>query len=293
MYIVAVEGGLGNQMFQYAFYLALQKHYEQVEMKVDLSLINPNIHNGYELQRLFHVNPDTCSKKETLLYSDYCPYSITGSVLFNLLFGIRRKLLGRKESFILQRDATEYIAKCFELDANRNYYFKGVWINTDYFKGIETDIKSSFVFPEIHDETNMKWKEMIENSNSVSIHFRGGDYYKNGFSVLDQGYYKRAIDILKQKADDLTFFIFTDDIEHAKCNIGDIENSYYVSNNQGEESYIDMQLMTLCKHNIMANSTFSFWGAYLNAHEDKIVIGSKAPIDQCKEPYYFEGVELI
>ena len=293
MFIVAIEGGLGNQMFQYAFYLALQKHYEEIEMKVDLSLINPHMHNGYELQRLFHINPDTCSKKETLLYSDYCPSNITGSVLFNLLFGVRRKLLGRKESFILQRDGTEYIEQCFDLDVNKNYYFKGVWANVGYLQEIDAEIRSTFVFPEIHDEVNRKWKEMMEDSNSVSIHFRGGDYYKDGFSVLDQGYYKRAIDILKQKSEDLTFFIFTDDIEHAKCNIGDIENSYYVSNNQGEESYIDMQLMSLCKHNIMANSTFSFWGAYLNPNKNKIVIGPKMPIGQCKEPYYFEGVELI
>ncbi len=293
MFIVAIEGGLGNQMFQYAFFLALQKHYERAEMKVDLGLINPSMHNGYELQRVFHINPDTCTQKETLLYSDYCPSSIAGSVLFNLMFGVRRKLLGRKESFILQRDATEYIARCFELDTNKNYYFKGVWANVGYLQEMETEIKSTFVFPEIHDDINMRWKRMIENSNSVSIHFRGGDYYKNGFSVLDQGYYKRAIDILKQKVDDLTFFIFTDDIDHAKGNIGDMRNSYYVSNNQGEESYIDMQLMSLCNHNIMANSTFSFWGAYLNPHKDKIVVGPKMPIDQCKEPYYFEGVELI
>lgn len=293
MFIVAIEGGLGNQMFQYAFFLALQNHYSKTEIKVDLSLINPNMHNGYELQRIFHISPEICTKRETLLYSDYCPSSISGSGWVNLMYGIRRKLMGGKKSFILQRDATEYIAKCFELDSNKTYYFKGVWINTGYFKGVETDIKSSFVFPEIHDEINMKWKEMIENSNSVSIHFRGGDYYKNDFYVLEQGYYKRAIEILKQKADDLTFFIFSDDIEHAKCNIGYIENSYYVSNNQGKESYIDMHLMSLCKHNIMANSTFSFWGAYLNLHKDKIVIGPKMPIDQCKKPYYFEGVELI
>lgn len=293
MFIVAIEGGLGNQMFQYAFFLALQKHYERVEMKVDLGLINPSMHNGYELQRLFHINPVICSKKETLLYSDYCPSSIIGSGWINLLFGIRRKLMGGKKSFILQRDATEYIARCFELDANTNYYFKGVWINDSYFKGIEATLKSTFTFPEIHDEKNMKWKKMIENSNSVSIHFRGGDYYKEGFSVLSNKYYARAIEYILSKVENPVFFVFTDDIENAKQNIPAMECCYYIDNNNGECSYVDMQLMAMCHHNIIANSTFSFWGAYLNNNLDKIVIAPTISTGSCRHPYQCKGWILL
>ena len=193
----------------------------------------------------------------------------------------------------MQRDATEYIAKCFELDANRNYYFKGVWINTDYFKGIETDIKSSFVFPEIHDEVNMKWKEMIENTNSVSIHFRGGDYYKNGFSVLTNNYYTRAISLILDKVENPVFFVFTDDIVNAKQSIPDMDCCYYIDNNNGFCSYVDMQLMSMCHHNIIANSTFSFWGAYLNNNSDKIVIAPTTTVGSCELPYQSEGWFLL
>lgn len=293
MFIVALEGGLGNQMFQYAFYLALQEHYKQTEMKVDLSLINPNIHNGYELQRLFHIFPETCSKKETLIYSDYCPYSITGATLFNLLFGIHRRLLGRKKTYIWQRDSTEYIKKCFELDGNKNYYFRGVWANYKYFAQYEKIIKETFSFPQITDAQNLKWKELIENSNSVSIHFRGGDYYKSGFAVLTNNYYAKAIEWILSQVENPVFFVFTDDVENAKKNIPVMKRCNFIVNNRGVNNYVDMQLMAMCRHNIIANSTFSFWGAYLNKNPNKTVIAPDKAVGSCSFPYQCEGWILL
>lgn len=293
MLIVAIEGGLGNQMFQYAFFLALQNYYKQTEIKIDLGLINPKMHNGYELQRLFHINPSICSKRDTLLYSDYCPHSIKGSGVINFVFGVRRKLLGRKKSFILQRDGTEFLEECFALDLNRNYYFKGCWINTRYFEEIKNKIVNTFVFPPIIDQTNLKWKTMIEGCNSISIHFRGGDYYKEGFSVLSNEYYAKAINYIINKVSNSIFFIFTDDIDNAKQNIPVVECCHYIDNNNGQSSYIDMQLMAMCRHNIIANSTFSFWGAYLNKNSDKIVIAPNVTCGNCSLPYTNKGWILL
>ena len=297
MFIVAIEGGLGNQMFQYAFFMALQEKYEDVLMKLDLSLIRSDMHNGYELQNVFGICQPLCSAKEVIKYSEYCSGKIQMGKVWTFIWAVRRKLFGRKKSFFYQTNSTKYDILWEELDKNKNYYFKGVWANYKYFSQYEEAIRKTFVFPQIVDEQNLKWKKMIEQTNSVSIHFRGGDYYKENFTIMGQEYYTKAIGLLKERFEErfeeLSFFIFTNDLKNAKKNIGDIDHCYYVDNNQGNNSYIDMQLMSLCKHNIMANSTFSFWGAYLNSNDDKVVIGPQSTAGKCSEPYWFEGVILL
>lgn len=293
MFIVAIEGGLGNQMFQYAFFTALREHYEKEQMKLDLSRINPAMHNGYELQKIFGICQPLCTSKEVIMYSEDCSKNILFGRLWTFIWAVRRNLLGRKKSFIYQKDPTEYCSLIENLDQNRNYYFKGVWANHRYFHQYEDVIRKTFIFPTISDKQNLMWKEKIEKTNSVSIHFRGGDYYKENFPIMGQEYYAKAIAFLKKRFKELVFFIFTDDLANAKKSIGNIDNCYYIDNNHGNNSFIDMQLMSLCKHNIMANSTFSFWGAYLNSNEEKIVIGPRSMVGKCSEPYYFEGVILL
>ena len=293
MFIVAIEGGLGNQMFQYAFFMALKEQYGNELMKLDLSLINPLVHNGYELQRIFGVDQPLCTPKEVILYSEYCSGNILFGKFWTFVWAIRRNLFGRKKSFIHQPDSTAYYHLRERLDKSKNYYFKGVWANHKYFNQYEELIRKIFTFPQIVDKQNLQWKEMIEQTNSVSIHFRGGDYYKANYTIMEQPYYIKAVNYLKEKFDELSFFIFTDDLENAKKTIGNIDHCFYIENNRGNNSYIDMQLMSLCKHNIMANSTFSFWGAYLNPNKEKIVIGSRNPVGKCSEPYWFAGVILL
>lgn len=293
MYIVAIEGGLGNQMFQYALFISLKERYGDGLMKLDLSFINPFMHNGYELQRVFGIQQPLCTKWEVIRYSEYCSKNIAFGSLWTFVWAVRRKIFGRKKSMVYQADSTQYFPLCEKLDKNRNYYFKGVWANYRYFKECESAIRNIFIFPEISDEKNLKWKEMIEQTNSVSIHFRGGDYYTENFEIIGEKYYTKAVRLLKEQFEELCFFIFTDDPENAKKNIGTFDDCYYVDNNKGSSSYIDMQLMSLCKHNIMANSTFSFWGAYLNSNRNKVVIGPRSTVGKCSEPYWFEGMILL
>lgn len=293
MLIIALEGGLGNQMFQYAFYTALKEHYSTIEVKMDKSFVDSKKHNGFELQKVFNVEPNFCKSREVVLLVEDCPKNIPFSKIYNVWFAIRRRVVGRRESFVLQVDATQYYDRIFNLDTKKKYYFKGVWANYKYFDKYSDLIRRKFTFPEIRDEENLKWKEKIENCNSVSVHFRGGDYYKEGFAVLGEEYYRKAYQLLQKKEGELTFFIFTDDIENARNTLPNNKNTYYITNNRGTNSYIDMQLMSLCKHNIMANSTFSFWGAYLNGNEEKVVVGSKGKVGGNSLPYYFENVVLI
>ncbi|HOV15035.1 MAG TPA: alpha-1,2-fucosyltransferase, partial [Spirochaetota bacterium] len=117
----------------------------------------------------------------------------------------------------------------------------------------------------------------IKNSNSVSIHVRRGDYVGNiktlnFHGVCEIDYYIDAINSIKQKVQNPLFFIFSDDIEWCKNNIKD-ENSIFIDFER--DDYVDMYLMTVCKHNIIANSSFSYWAAYLNQNFDKIVIAPK------------------
>lgn len=126
----------------------------------------------------------------------------------------------------------------------------------------------------------------------MSVHVRHGDYKKYGMPILSMGYYKEACRILCTKVANPHFFIFSDDVEFIKDNFRFLGNGNYtiVSNNRGANSYIDMQLMSLCKHNVNANSTFSYWGARLNKNEHKVCITPKYHVNFCKHnPFYIPG----
>ena len=116
----------------------------------------------------------------------------------------------------------------------------------------------------------MKYVYEIENSNSVSVHIRKGDYINSKMINLTIDYYKIAKSIIESKINNPKYLIFTDDKEAISDYLKIFGNSLViVEGNQGNKNYRDMQLMSMCKHNIIANSTFSFWGAYLNKNSKK------------------------
>lgn len=294
MIIVAIEGGLGNQMFEYAFYLSLREVYGSEQVKVDLHFVNSNMHNGYELQRVFGLCPPQGTIFELIKNSDYFPQNNIPAKMIEKLFLIRRRIRGRSENCIVQGDATKYLKICYALDKQQNYFLKGVWANAKYFMPIASIVRKTYTFPEIVDDTNHKWKKLIQETTSVSIHFRGGDYYQGGFQVLSQPYYWKAMEYVEKSEKAPVYFVFTDDVEHAREALGEVKcNCYFVDNNSGENSYRDMQLMSLCKHNIIANSTFSFWGAFLNENPSKIVVAPRVTAGICEEPYQLEDWVLI
>jgi hypothetical protein len=155
-------------------------------------------------------------------------------------------------------------------------YYDGYWQNEKNFSSIRPVILDAYSFPAISDDKNAQLVAKLSSANSVSCHVRRGDYLKApNLCVCSEDYYRRAIQFVKQsKAPDL-FCIFSDDIawcrENLKELIGDAD-VIFVDWNKGENSFRDMQLMSLCRHNIIANSSFSWWGAWLNNHSDKLVI---------------------
>ncbi|EJR48924.1 hypothetical protein IIM_04101 [Bacillus cereus VD107] len=270
MKIIQVSSGLGNQMFQYALYKKISLNDNDVFLDSSTSyMMYKNQHNGYELERIFHIKPRHAGKEIIDNLSDLDS---------ELISRIRRKLFGAKKSMYVELKEFEYDPIIFE---KKETYFKGYWQNYNYFKDIEQELRKDFVFTEKLDKRNEKLANEIRNKNSVSIHIRRGDYYLNKVyeekfgNIANLEYYLKAINLVKKKIEDPKFYIFSDDIDWAQKNINLTNDVVYISHNQGNESYKDMQLMSLCKHNIIANSTFSWWGAFLNNNDDKIVVAPK------------------
>lgn len=245
MVIITVRGGLGNQMFQYA--LSLKLHSLGVKVLLDLHVFDRvSMHNGYELEDIFRISAD---------YSSSNPMK---RLFYKLKYPKKREY-----SFAFDS----------EIEKSRDVILDGYWQSERYFESIDEQLRKKLTFPPLVSEENINTLRKIEESNSVSIHIRRGDYLSapeyQGICTLD--YYQRAIAYIEETVSNPHFFIFSNDISWCRENLP-LENCTYVNGNEGSSSFRDMQLMSACKHNIIANSSFSWWGAWLNKHRDKIVI---------------------
>lgn len=249
MIITKLTGGLGNQMYQYAAgRRAVYKN--NTELKLDIS---------------WYENPGGATKREYLLH----------------IFRIKENFSAPNE---IQR-LTYFKQKYFHFDpkvlkVSDDTYLDGSWQSEKYFEDIKGIIKQEFIFKKEPDSENReKINEMI-NSNSVSIHIRRGDYVydkkNNEFhGVCSADYYHKAVCLIVKKINKAKFFIFSDDPEWVKNNFRLNYPFTIVSHNFSKRDYEDLRLMSLCHHNIIANSTFSWWGAWLNQNPDKIIIAPK------------------
>lgn len=265
MIIGKIIGGLGNQMFQYAFYKYLSSS-KKTNLKLDLlSFEDYELHNGYELEKVFGIIEEITSVDEIDCYKSKYP----------LLFKIENKLFSKNNVF----GPNHFKENNFSLDDNvfneslNDFYVEGYFQTDKYIRKIECEIRDLYRFKT---ELTSKEEVLLEN-NCVSIHIRGGDYLTNENdsklfgNICTLNYYKKAIQYIKENVKNPNFLIFTNDIDYSK-KIFDSEQFKIVDWNKGESSSRDMYLMSLCKHNIIANSSFSWWGAWLNTNSSKIVI---------------------
>lgn len=274
MFIVCIDGGLGNQMFEYAFSLALQNEIPEVTVEYDLSVLDTHIHNGYELERVFGLKLKQCQLKEVARCAEFVPKGIKGHSFLTLCYRLRRYLFGTKYSYIHPDDHTIYYKKIFLMDVLHSYYFQGVWANEQYFRNIKEKVLEVFQFQGEMNEQNRRYLEEIRKMTSISIHIRRGDYKESG-SFLDASYYIAAVRFMEEHVPNPVYFVFSDEENIVDTILPEAGNYSWIKGNTGEKSYIDMWLMSECKHNIIANSTFSFWGAYLNKNKEKIVVAPK------------------
>lgn len=277
MIISAIFGGLGNQMFQYARGLSLAKSTEK-ELTIDCSLQKSfaSKHNGFELNNVFNIQTRECSKSELGKIIGFAAYS---KRLRKLLSHPRLRSL-RNSSFICEDAAhTEHIP---QKPLKPEVYLCGYWQSEKYFIEHAKTIRSTFKFPRLRTAQDVETENQIVKLESVSLHIRRGDYISNPKAAATHGscsitYYKDAIKHIERQIHSPHFFIFSDDMDWAKSKISPIINqATLIEGHHGSESYRDMQLMSQCKHHIIANSSFSWWGSWLNSSSEKIVVAPRA-----------------
>jgi len=265
MIIVNLYGGLGNQLFQYAAGRQLAEKNETV-LKFDIDNFKRDKRRQYGLHH-FNINENFCTAADKEI--------INGKTVW-------RKLLNKtglsSHKAIYTEQSLSFDKNIFE--SGDNTYLDGYWQSEKYFKPVEKIIRTECRVRELPSAINKNLADKIKSVNAVSIHVRRGDFVTNKeinayHGVCDIDYYHRAIKLLTTELNDPYFFIFSDDIEWTKNNLS--INNYpveYIDHNISAE-YEDLRLMYLCKHNITANSSFSWWGAWLNDFTGKKIIAPK------------------
>lgn len=273
--IVNMACGLANRMFQYSYYLFLK-------------------HLGYNVQVDFYHSAKLAHEK--VAWNDIFPKATIEQAsswdVFKLGGGsdffskIRRKYLPCLSGVVNMPTA-------FDADlpvaGMKSQYIIGVFQNAKMMEAIEKNVKRCFTFQSFTDERNQKLEKEMAACESVAIHVRKGkDYaqrvwYQNTCPVE---YYQKAIQLISEKVNHPKFYVFTDNSEWVKEHFKDFAYILVEGNPvSGWGSHFDMQLMSVCKHNIISNSTYSWWSAFLNAHPDKIVIAPEVWFnpDSCAE----------
>ncbi len=262
--IIKLEGGLGNQMFQYAYAKAMEyKFGYDVMFEMSFFNITRRRTRPYSLN-LFNTKPKFLSN----------PFDI---ILTRFMFLLNKKHFNVKPMFGLTfRELSSVSYQDDVANIKPNTFICGHYQTEKYFKTIEKVIKNDFKFKVEPDEENKQLIKDIKSKNSISIHIRRGDYLKKRnqqtFYECSAKYYKRALSYIAKRVENPVIYVFSDDIKWVEENLKIPYEHVYVNVNSGQKSYEDMRLMSLCKHNIIANSTFSWWGAWLNENPDKIVI---------------------
>jgi hypothetical protein len=290
MIIVKLKGGLGNQLFQYCFaYYVWMKTGQKV--KIDMSSYNSQISDGIHVPRLLKMKISLPVASENDI-SSACYFKHNMNVCKNIYRG---KLL--LES-IINSD--------YYLEKNRSYvdvlsmkpykYYDGYWQSWKYVDSIWDDVKNDFAPNETLNEKILRIIEEVSSTNSVSIGIRRGDYskYERHYGSFSNDYYQRAMDYIENHLENVVFNVFSDDIDWARNNIDFSKRTVVFREHESTiDDFEDLFVIAACKHSIITNSTFHWWGARLNYKPGKIVVAPSRwfadmkPID-IVPPYWVE-----
>lgn len=334
-----MDSGLGNQMLDFAEYLAIKKANPDEEVFLETVLYEisddrPGMYskwNGYELERIFNIHPQMLKDKlgkdawhrivtitdQSMFWEkgwDYAPVIIKaleseGIYLKNMQKDSRDIIIAEHEmkqkpwrkmitSFfhtklgyhikritkkLLQKQIVE--AENVKYDVYQKYQdniYTGHSLSFEYkgfgIEKIDKELRNYFKFPDITDRRNLKILQEIHNCNAVAIHARRGDMLSRNNYCYQYGFFRRSVKHIKKNIEKPVFFFFCDEYSRGWCEQNakifglnfQKDEIRFVTWNDGEKSYIDMQLMAQCKHNIFTESSFGFWGAYLNLNPQKI-----------------------
>jgi hypothetical protein len=262
MKIVKISGGLGNQMFQYAFARELEWR-TMDEVYLDISTYNyQHAHNGFELAKIFPIQYRKAKEEDIVRL---------GTRPNNLLSKLRRKYLTKKTHHIDRK--FRYDEEIFELKGDR--YFEGWWQSEKYFADVATDIRERFTFAGQPGDRNVDLLASIgaREATAVSVHVRRGDFLKLPETmVCGREYYENAFREIGKRVMRPAFIIFSDDIRWCRANLDTGGDAVFVDWNSGNDSWRDMWLMSRCGAHIVANSSFSWWSAWLDPSPQAIVV---------------------
>lgn len=257
MRLIRMTGGLGNQMFIYAFYLRMKRLFP--DTRIDLSdIAHRAAHNGYELHRVFPM----------LEADEFCINKQLKGVLKSLFFKTIRE----------RNQSTDTLQSFFDRRLWPFVYFKGYYQSERFFVDVADEVRRAFTFDAslASEKTRELLRRIDDDASAVSLHVRRGDYTHPAFwhtmgCVCTEPYYSDAIALVNKTIQTPHFYVFSNDIAWAEHNLP-LTNATFVDWNHGTDSWQDMLLMSHCHHNVICNSTFSWWGAWLNAHADKLVV---------------------
>jgi hypothetical protein len=264
MIVVRLRGGLGNQMFQFSAGMALALKYS-VPLYADITRLKQDLGKEYTNRKLelhqFQTNLVFPDEKILSFYSRTC---------IEKMFGLKAKYKTLTEGDEVSKDF--FIVKPPLL-------LDGFWQSEKYFN-LHREALVEVFQPAYDLECESKgWLDKIESTRSVSIHIRRGDYVNlksaaDFHGVLALDYYQTAVRILQEQYFDLNFFVFSDDLTWCRDVFRSLNNFHFVDTNS-DKSSLDLLLMSRCNHNIIANSSFSWWGSWLNSYPEKQVIAPK------------------
>lgn len=273
MIYVRLLGGLGNQMFQYATARRLAaKH--NTQLVLDTS--SYQVKNKDETPRHFEID---CFSIDAIVADTSVLNRLQATREPNPLQKLKHKLIGNPITLIGEEG---FPVNSAVMKAADETYLIGYWQSEKYFQDICDIILKDFSFTTKPDAENTKMADQIKDkkATAVSLHVRRGDYVTNQHANTFHGtspmeYYQKAVDLMAKKVQKPHFFIFSDDPAWTQENLKTGHPTTYVTNNDGDKGFEDMRLMMQCQHHIIANSSFSWWGAWLNPSTEKIVMAPK------------------
>lgn len=269
MIIVKLMGGLGNQMFQYALgrRLALERG---VPLKLDLSWFDSHDKRKFELDQ-FNIEAEIAAREEI---EKFPPFS-RNRLLRGVYNRIERRIPYHARIVFREQSTGDFDPRVLKINGNR--VLEGYWQSEKYFSEIRGILLREFVFKYEQDAKSREMAEQIQKKESVSLHIRRGDYVHDplinqihGLCSFD--YYQKAVNYITEKMPNCHFYIFSDDHSWVCENFKLDYPVTLIDHNNASRNYEDLRLMSLCRHNIIANSTFSWWGAWLGTNPGKIVI---------------------
>jgi len=281
--IVKLHGGIGNQLFIYCAARRLAE-YNHADLIFDIVSGFKNDKKYKRTYQLMHF--DVIISDGAFSQENYAPFSFVRVVILRLI----NLFIPYKNRTYIKQSGDSFDQRILYLSFEKSLYLNGYWQSEKYFKDIEASIRRELVIRPPTDEKNITTAQAILNSSSVAVHVRFFDQYESHYSDaqnnnISKDYYLRAFSEIERRVENPRYFIFSDNKDAAKklLSFSNRDRTEYIlHNNSSEMAFADMWLMSQCKHFIIANSTFSWWGAWLSNNQTKIVITPAIKLDHRK-----------